>query len=211
MRNATLTLTLATLLTGCVAASPPDSQAVTAPATPCDTTNHALATVALILTAPAQIVRGTSAGIVATAISSDGSRHDATPLVSWTSTSFLTASVTDGTLYGVGVGRATIQASLGEVNATADVEILPVSLQALTLDADAESAPAGAVIAWRVNGHYNDGSTVDLTATASWQTSDASIVTVDEPGQIHARSTGMAMITAAADGIEVSSPMMVTQ
>jgi len=211
MRYATLTLTLATLLTGCVGASTPDSQAVTAPSTPCDTTNHALSTVALILSAPAQIVRGTSAAIVATAISSDGSRHDATPMVSWTSTSFLTASISGGKLFGVGVGTATIQASLGEVSATTDIEILPVALQALTLDADAESAPAGALVAWRVNGHYNDGSTVDLTSSATWQTSDASIVTVDEPGQIHTVSTGMALITAAADGIEVSSPMMVTQ
>ncbi|MCA1663186.1 MAG: hypothetical protein LC659_02735, partial [Myxococcales bacterium] len=206
-----MTLTLATLLTGCVGASSPDSQAVTAPSRPCDTTGHALATVALILAAPPQVVRGTAAAIVATAISSDGSRHDATPLVSWTSTSFLTASVTGGQLYGVAVGKATIQASLGEVSATADVEILPVALQALTLDADAESAPSGALVAWRVNGHYNDGSTVDVTASARWQTSDASIVTVDAPGQIHTVSTGMAVITVASDGVEVSSPMMVTQ
>ena len=53
------------------------------------------------------------------------------------------------------------------------------------------------MIAWRVNGHYNDGSTVDLTSSATWQTSDASIATVDEPGQIHTVSSGMAMITVA--------------
>lgn len=210
MRYATTTLILATMLTGCVGASTPDSQAVTAPSTACDTTGHALSTVALVLSAPPQVVRGTAAALVATAISSDGSRHDATPLATWTSSSLLTASIVGGKLFGVGAGKATIRASLGEVSATAEVEIIPVTLQALTIDADAESAPAGAVIAWRANGHYNDGSTVDLTSSASWQTSDASVATVDDSGNIHTVATGMAVISVVSDGVEVSSPMMVT-
>ena len=210
MRYATLTLILATFIGGCAGASTPDNEAVTAPSTPCDTSDHALATIGLVLSAPTQLVRGTAASIVATSISSDGSRHDATPLVTWSSTNFLTVAVSGGKLYGVGAGTATISASLGEVSATADVEIVPVTLQGLSIDADAESAPAGAVIGWRVNGHYNDGSTVDLTTSATWQTSDASIATVDEPGQIHALASGMALITVAADGVEASSPMQVT-
>lgn len=208
MRKASLTLTLVSLLTGCVGTQPPESPA---PSASTDTGNQAPAIVALVLSAPAQLIRGNSAQIVATAVSSDGSRRDATPLVSWTSTSFLTVSVTSGKLFGVGVGSATIRAALGDVTATADVEILPLTLQALTLDADAETAPAGAMISWRVHGHYNDGSAADLTSSAVWQTSDASIATVDQPGEIHTLASGMAMISVAAEGIEVSSPMMVTQ
>lgn len=211
MRYATLTLTLAMFLGGCAGGSTPSNEAVTAPSSPCDNGDHALATIGLVLSAPTQLVRGTAGSIVATAISSDGSRHDATPLVSWTSSNFLTVAVTGGKVYGVATGTATIRASLGEVSATVDVEILPVTLQALTIDADAESATVGALVAWRVNGHYNDGSTVDLTMSATWQTSDASIVTVDQPGQIHAVSSGMALITVASDGVEASSPMQVTQ
>jgi len=212
VRTSTLTLTIVTFLAGCVGSSSPANQAVTAPSSPCDTTTAAAPSDfdRLIVTVPATVVSGTSAPIRADGIDRDGKRTDVTSLVRWSSTNFLAASASGGKVYGIGVGTATIYATLGEMTAAADVGILPITLEALVLRADAEVAHAGAMTAWHVTGRYNDGSTADMTASATWSSSDEAIVAVDEPGQIRAVSTGMATITASAAGRDASAPMLVT-
>src|SRR5207253_2080040 len=94
--------------------------------------------------------------------------------------------------------------------ATADVSILAITLDTLTLTAEAETARSGALTAWHVTGHYNDGSTTDLTATATWTTSDSAIAVVEQAGQIRAMNAGMTMVSAAFAGQQASAPLMVT-
>ena len=205
-------LLLVSLLAGCGGTGAPTIQADTTTSSPCDTTGSPapLGAVRLELTAPSALVSGTSVPIVATAIDPNGVRSDATPLVSWTSSNFLAATAAGGRLYGIGAGRVTITATLGEVGGSIDVEVLPVTLSALAISADSETAHAGAVIAWHVVGRYNDGSSLDLTEAASWATSDDSVAVVDAPGQIHAIADGMATVSASVGGMSASGPMLVT-
>jgi len=209
--KSSLILTIVSLLSGCVGSSSPVNQAVTAPSSPCNTVAPSPSDlVTLILTVPATVVSGTTAPIKATGVDAAGNRADVTTLVTWSSSNFLAASADKGKVYGIGVGSATITATIGEVSASADLSILPITLEALSLHADAEVARAGITTAWHVTGRYNDGSTVDMTNKAAWSSSDQSIVAVDQPGQIRAVATGMAMITASADGLDTSAPMLVT-
>jgi hypothetical protein len=184
-------------------------QAVTAPSSPCDTV-AAQDLIRIVLVVPTSVVTGRSAAITATGIDAAGNRSDITSTVSWTSSNFLAASASrDGRVYGIGAGDAIITATLGGVGAGAAVSVLPVELERLELVADTEVAPAGEITAWHVIGHYNDDSSVDLTASAAWSSSDQSVATVDEPGQVRAVAGGMATITAASGTIEASAPMLV--
>jgi uncharacterized protein YjdB len=148
--------------------------------------------------------------VTATAIDVRGVRTDVTREVTWSSSDFLAASADQGTLYAIGVGQATIRATLGEVTASADVSIVAITLDSLALAADTETTHVGTLTAWHVTGHYNDGSISDLTATASWSTSDSAIATVEQPGEIRAMGAGMAMISAAFAGRQASMPLLIT-
>jgi hypothetical protein len=209
--KASLTLMLVSLLAGCNDLSPAAAEAVTVPSSPCDTTGTAPAgALSLRITAPRMIVSGTTAAVSATAIDANGNQTDVTRDVTWSSSNLLAASADKGTLFAIGAGAVTIRATLGEVTTTADVSILAITLESLSLTAEAETARSGALTAWHLTGHYNDGSTVDLTAAASWTTSDSAIAVVEEAGQIRAMNAGMTMVSAAFSGQQASAPLMVT-
>lgn len=203
------TVMLLGLLAGCAGGATPESQAVTLPSSPCTTITTPQPFVMLVLSVPQTVVSGTAAVVTAAGVDADGNRKDVTQEVTWTSSNLLSASASDGTVYGIGAGAVTIGARLGEVSAAADVTVVPVALASLELRADSEVAAAGAVSSWRVIGHYNDTSTADLTAHADWSTSDPSVAAIDGPGQVRAVGSGMAMVTAASDGLDASEPMLV--
>lgn len=177
----------------------PTSQAVTAPSSPCDTTGAAAPAgiVTLVVGAPRSLVRGTAAAVSTTAIDAAGVKTDVTDEVTWTSSDLLAASATRDKLYGINAGHVTLTATLGEVSSSADIDVLDLTVQALTISADAETSRSGALSTWHVIATYNDGSTADVTAAASWSTSDPTIALVEQPGQIRALKEGMAMITAS--------------
>lgn len=210
MTKTSLTLTLVSLLAGCSDLLPA-SQAVTAPSSACDTTGTPVlqGAITLELSAPVTMVSGTNAPVTATAIDNSGKRTDVTGEVTWSSSNLLAASPDKGTLYAIGTGSVTIRATLGDVTASADVSIVAITLESLALTADSETASMGALTAWHLTGHYNDGSTSDLTASASWTTSDSSIASVVEPGEIRAIGAGMTMVSAAFSGQQASMPFMV--
>ena len=212
MIKASLTLTLVSLLAGCNGSSLDTSQAVTVPSSSCDTSGAPVlqGALTLLVSAPSAIVSGTTGAVRATAVDINGKHTDVTQEVTWSSSNLLAASAGGGTLYAIGAGPVTIRATLGEVTATADVDILAVTLDSLILIADAETAQAGALTAWHVTGHYNDGSTVDLTRSAQWTSSDAAIAVVEEPGAIRAMSAGMTTVTATLPEQQASAPFMVT-
>ena len=211
MTKTSLTLTLVSLLAGCNGPSSAGSEAVTVPSSPCDTAGPALQGVlSLRVIAPRALVSGTTAPVTATATDASGNQFDVTRDVTWSSSNDLAASADGGTLYAIGTGAATIRATLGEVTATADVDIQAIALEALTLVADSETATAGALTAWHVTGHYNDGSTTDLTSSAIWSTSDAGIAAVEQAGQVRAVGAGMTMVSAAVANVQASAPLMVS-
>lgn len=211
MRKASLTLTLVSLLAGCAGSAAPTIQADPTGSSPCATTSPApLGAVAIELTAPTSLVSGTSVPIVATAIDPNGVRTDATELVTWTSSDFLRASASGGRLYGVGAGRVTISGTLGEIAGSIDVDVLPMTLIALSISADSETARAGAVTSWHVVGRYSDGTSLDLTDAATWATSDDSVAIVDGAGRIHAMAAGMTTVSALVGSQRASAPMLVT-
>ncbi|HXU70155.1 MAG TPA: hypothetical protein VN947_12550 [Polyangia bacterium] len=209
MRKANVTIAFLSLLAaGCVGAAP-TSEAVTVPSSPCDTIGVANGATTLSISAPRALVSGTFAAISATATDSEGNKTDVTGQVSWSSTNLLSASPSGGKLYGIGAGHVTITATLGEINASADVDVMPVSIQALAIGADAETSRSGGLTTWHVTAVYNDGSTADATDLASWSTSDPTIALVEQPGRIRALKGGMAMITASLLGVVTSAPLMV--
>jgi hypothetical protein len=72
------------------------------------------------------------------------------------------------------------------------------------------SIAAGTVQQFTATGTYSDGSTRDLTGSASWSSSDTSVATIDSTGRASGVGAGSTTIQAAADGASGSTGLTVT-
>lgn len=119
--------------------------------------------------------------------------------VKWQSSDTSIASVDEnGTITPVGVGTAKITAVTNDggfkADCTARVTIYDIPVRAIFIE--------NAIEALRINGDYQLTSYIypqnARNKAMSWSSSDSSVVTVDENGNLHGVSEGNAMITATA-------------
>lgn len=119
--------------------------------------------------------------------------------VKWQSSDTSIASVDEnGTITPVGVGTAKITAVTNDggfkADCTARVTIYDIPVRAIFIE--------NAIEALRINGDYQLTSYIypqnARNKAMSWASSDSSVVTVDENGNLHGVSEGNAMITATA-------------
>jgi hypothetical protein len=179
------------------------------------------ATLQSIAITPAQpsIARGTQQQFTATGTYSDNSTQDLTQSVTWGSSSAGVAAITNapgskGVASGVSPGVSTISATSGGITATTTLTVTPATLTSLAITPVNPSVPAGLSRQFTVTGTYSDNSTQDLTATATWSSSNTAVVRLTDPvaakGSFTAVAVGTATITAAAGSLSTSTTVTVT-
>lgn len=128
-----------------------------------------------------------------TASASDGSE------IVWETSDDKIASVSNGTVRGVGEGRATVTAKCEGGSATCEVEVVNVIIQLSQTQATVEK-----------------GQTLQLSATASdgseiqWDSSDGSVATVSAEGLVTAVNEGTASVRAKKKGGAASASCSLT-
>jgi uncharacterized protein YjdB len=83
-------------------------------------------------------------------------------------------------------------------------------LTGLTVSPTPVVLPAGGRRQLTATGSYSDGTTRDLTGTATWTTTDVKVATIDATGLLTATSPGTTTVTATADGTQASAEIAVT-
>ncbi len=158
----------------------------------------------------ASIARGTSQQFTATGTYSDGSTQNLTTTVSWSSSLATVATVASGgSATGVGVGTATITASSGTISATATLSVgLPV-LVSMAVTPVNPSFALGTTQQFAATGTYSDGSTLDLTNTATWTTAEGTVATVNGQGLVTSVALGSSSVTASLGSISGSTTLTV--
>jgi Big-like domain-containing protein/IPT/TIG domain-containing protein/galactose oxidase-like protein len=141
--------------------------------------------------------------------------------VIWSSSAPSVATVTNaagsaGIVDSLSTGTTTITATVGGVTGSTQVTVAaPPSLVSLAITPSNPSITLNfsAPLQLDVKGTYSDGSTQDLTTSATWNTSNSSIAQIladpNAPGVVFGVSTGAADITAAYNGINTSTPITV--
>jgi uncharacterized protein YjdB len=176
-------------------------------------TDAVLTSVAVAQIAP--LALGLAAPLAAAGTYSDGTVHDLTDTVTWTSAdpSIVTVSNTAGTqglAAGVGQGTTTVTATsaagpAGEVSVTVTaaqlllVEVAPID----------PAIVAGSTLALAATGTYSDDGTADLTATVTWSSSDPA-VSVTSGGVATGVAAGSATVTATDLATGLSGSILVT-
>lgn len=130
---------------------------------------------------------------------------NATP-TSWSDTQIV-APVPSGATTGNVVVTANGTASNG-VNFT--VTTIAASLQSITVTPANASVSAGNTQPFDAVGTYSDGSTQDVTSTASWSSTDTTVAAVDASGNATGFNDGQITIQAALGGIVGSAALTVT-
>src|SRR6476620_2020382 len=69
---------------------------------------------------------------------------------------------------------------------------------------------AGQTEQLKATGSYSDGSTKDITSTATWGTSDSTIATVAQGGMLTAKASGQCSVTATIGAVGGSLPVAIT-
>jgi hypothetical protein len=179
----------------------------------------AAALVAVEVTPPsATFAAGTSFPYAATATWSDGSTQDVTGIASWSSSAPGTVATVGGLATGVAAGGATLTASLsgsfGTAAGTAAATVTSASLRTLAVTPSGARVPAGVAQRLAATGAYSDGSTQDLTASATWSSSVTTVAAVSNaPGReglVTALGAGATTIAAAVGAVAGSAPLTVT-
>lgn len=184
------------------------------------TVTIASASVTTIVVAPAtaKLAVGGTAGFVATATYGDGSTSDVTTSAIWASNAAAIASVsngagTQGTVTGLAAGNATISASFGGASGSAQITVVAAKLVSIAISPPAPTLGKGTTTQLSAIGTYDDGSSIDITASAAWTTSDAAIVGVTNApgaGLVTGVAAGSATISAASMGVSGSTVVTVT-
>jgi 6-phosphogluconolactonase (cycloisomerase 2 family)/urocanate hydratase len=172
-----------------------------------------------VTVASAGIGAGLAAGLneqfVATGIYSDGTKHDLTSQVTWTSATAKVGSITSGGLAsGLAAGSTVLTAALGNVSATQTLNVTPATLVSIGVTPTNTSAPVGLRTQFTATGVYSDGTTKDLTSQMIWSSANTQVAPVSNAagytGLATALGTGTTTVSATVNGVTGSSVFTVT-
>ncbi len=171
------------------------------------------ATLTSIAVTPAtpSIKVGATEQFTATGTYSDGSQKTLTS-VAWSSSATNIATISSsGLASAVSAGMTTITATSGSTSGATTLTVTP-TLVAMTIAPALHTTNAGMTVQYSALGTYSDGSTTDVTGTASWSSSATGVVTiVSNTGLATAVSGGSsATITATLSGVSASTTLYVS-
>ncbi len=176
-------------------------------------TSKALSSIQLSPFAPTVGV-GVSIPFKATALYADGTSADVTTTATWSSSATAVVTVvasgaTAGDATSVGAGSATITAAFGGAKGSTTVTVTAATLSSISVSPSAATVAIGGTLGLKATGTYSDGTTVDLTGSAVWSSSDKTIVAVSS-GTISALAAGNATVTASFGGKSGTSAITVS-
>jgi uncharacterized protein YjdB len=150
---------------------------------------------------------------VATGTYSDGSTKTITATVTWTSSSTATATITSaGLATGVAAGSSTITASLSGISGTASLTVTATAptLTSIAVTPNPASFASDATQQFTATGTYSNGTTANVSTSATWTSSNPAAATIDSSGLASGVAAGTTTIKAAIGSVSGSAAATVT-
>jgi hypothetical protein len=158
---------------------------------------------------------GATQQFTATGHFSNGNTQNLTPYVAWSSSASGVATITAGGLAtGVTTGSSSISATLGSITGSTTLTVTPPVLQSIAVTPTNASIALASTQQFTATGTFSDGSTQNLTSTATWSSSTPSIATVrnasGSQGLASAVGSGSTTITATSGAVNGSTTLTVS-
>jgi len=203
----TMGIIAAFALSGVSCSSKTTAATLTTPTKTTTTTKPAqvLTAIAVQPDAPPNLVAGSTQQFTAVGTYSDNTTADVSSQATWTSSDKTIATISAaGLATGVAPGSVNITAALaGKTSTAVPLNVVPAS--ALSSIAITPAAPAGLAVGdtqqFNVVGTFADKSTADVTAKASFTSSDTNIASISSSGLATAHTQGSVNLTATVSGI----------
>ncbi len=161
----------------------------------------ALVSIAVTPASPS-IAKGTTQQFAATGKYSDGSTQNLTSSTTWVSSNAAVATISAGGLaIGIAQGTSQISASWVGVTGSATLTVGPAKLVSIAVTPVNPAIAKGATKQFNATGTYSDGSTLDLTSSAKWVSSNAGVATITAGGLATGVAKGTSQISAASAGV----------
>lgn len=211
---------VATVFGGVVTAREPGTTTITAALEGVTATTAVNVTAALldslaVSSATLALPAGVTEAVVLTGTFSDGRMQNLTASAAWSSSNVAVVAIdAPGALHAVAPGQATVTVTSGALSATVAVTVTEAAPVLVELDPPVLFLPAGMAAQVTASARMTDGSVVDVTADATWTTSDAAIATVGltgiDTGRVTAQAIGVTLITATFNGVSGRTDITVT-
>ena len=165
------------------------------------------------------IANGLTSQFAATGVYTDGSTHDVTTAVTWSSSDLTVAAISNasgsnGLATSVAQGFATISATLGTIAGSTGLTVTPAALVSIAVIPTNASIANGTSQQFAATGTYTDNSTQPLTNSLSWSSSDTTVAAISNAsgskGLASSVAQGSATITATLGSISGSTGLTVT-
>lgn len=171
------------------------------------------------------IAQGTKVQFAATGTFNDGSTHNLTSQVVWSSSDSsgsIVKFLSGSTVQGVAPGQVTITATLtsttGSVSGSIPFQVTNAVIQSISVTPSGATIPIGGRQSLTATGQFNDGTTQDITTSAQWTASlgagNTVIATVGSSGSTYGvaigQSQGTTTISATFGAITGTAPLTVT-
>ncbi len=155
-----------------------------------------------VMSPAAPIALGQSAQLQAQGTYSDKSVQDITDQVNWSAATPGIATISStGLAVSKAIGNTQVTASLNNITASGQITVSGAVLASIAVRNKDVSVPLGASEQFSAIGTYTDGSTMDLTSTATWVSSAPGVVSINAAGTAATKAVGGASISAAVGGI----------
>lgn len=157
------------------------------------------------------IGQGERQTFVALATYTDGATRDLSAAAMWSSSDVLVATLSASeraTFLGVGAGTAEISATdpmSGVRSNSAILTVTPPTLVSIAVIPMTTRTPLGLTVQYQAFGVFSDNSSLELTNTATWNSSAPAVATVDATGLVTPVSVGVTTISASDPMTGVSS------
>lgn len=160
---------------------------------------------------PSSLPLGESEPLKAIGTFSDATVQNLTQVVTWSSSQPAVASVSgSGTVSGKALGSATITAGTGSVNGTSSLTVTAPVMVGVSINPAQSALLIGATGQLQALANYSDGSTQDVTASATWSSQSPNVVDASSDGVVIAVQVGKAAIQAEQSGFTGTASMTVT-
>ena len=176
------------------------------------TVTAAVLTSVAVTPSTGSIAPGSTRQFTATGTYSNGTTQNLTTTASWTSsnTSVATIKLHTGLATGVTAGTATITATAGKITGSDTLTEAPV-LTSISISPASPSIAAGTTQQFTATGNYSDGSTQNLSSSATWSSSQTSVATIAAGGLATGITVGASTITATSGSITGTATLTVGQ
>jgi hypothetical protein len=162
----------------------------------------------------ADVPVGGSTALAAWAVFSDDTELDVTGSASWSVAPAGVVTLSGASATGVAAGTATVTATYQGESGSAGVAVHTAILLSLEVTPTAPATVVGGTVALTATATYDNGEALDVSALATWSTSQALVASVSNAagsdGVVTGHQVGSATITAAFGGLSDATTVQVT-